>query len=94
MRKTSMSPRLPIALFTLLASSPLARADQFHYKPLLIGERAAGLGGAFTAISDDPSGVCLNPAGIAYAMDSYFSLSANALSFGEERYKSVFTTRD
>ena len=34
-----------------------AWAGQYHYHDILIGDRAAGLGGAYTAISDDPSGM-------------------------------------
>lgn len=42
-----------------------------------IGDRALGLGGAFTAISDDPSGSYYNPAGLAFAYDNQISLSVN-----------------
>ena len=54
------------------------RADENHYSNQLIGYRAAGLGGAYTAISDDPSGLYYNPAGIVYAQTSNLSASVNA----------------
>jgi len=47
-------------------------ADEFHYNNLLIGDRASGMGGAYTAISDDASGMYYNPAGIVYVTDKNF----------------------
>ena len=63
------------ALFSL--SLP-AYGDIFHYNNLLVGERAMGLGGAFTAVSDDASGMLYNPAGIAFAISNDISGSAQA----------------
>ena len=40
----------PALLLALLAGSAFARAND---QPYPIGERASGLGGAFTALSDD-----------------------------------------
>ena len=54
-------------------------ADQFHYNNFLMGTRAMGLGGAFTAVSDDASGLFYNPAGLAFALSNDISGSANAL---------------
>ena len=48
-----------------------------HYKNILIGGRAATMGGAFSAISDDASGVYYNPAGLVYVPYSTFSGSSN-----------------
>lgn len=44
------------------------QADVFHYSNLLIGDRAIGFGGAYTAIADDASGVYYNPAGLGFAL--------------------------
>ncbi|NLH48866.1 MAG: hypothetical protein GX444_09720 [Myxococcales bacterium] len=80
-------------LLLLCLALPLpAAAQNYQYYP--IGERAAGLGGAFVAIADDASGAYYNPAGLAEAAADSFSLSAtvygytkvamdNALGFGE-----------
>lgn len=46
------------------ASAPRARADDTHYQDYPLGGRSVGLGGAFAALSDDPSGVFFNPAGL------------------------------
>lgn len=77
-----------IALFCCI-SIHRAHADEYHYKDILIGERAAGLGGAFTAISDDPSGVYYNPAGLVYAFENYLSASANTLVSSQSVSKNV-----
>ncbi|RYZ71254.1 MAG: hypothetical protein EOP09_04915 [Proteobacteria bacterium] len=55
------STRLALAILTLSGAS--AYADQFHYHNLVVGERAMGLGGAFTAVADDASAIVYNPAG-------------------------------
>ena len=52
------------------------------------------MGGAFAAISDDPSGIFHNPAGIVFSMESYFSLTANAYSFSNEKFKDIVPGKD
>ncbi len=69
----------------------VAWADPYHYSDSLIGERAAGMGGAFTAISDDPSGAYYNPAGMANARYDSLALS---LSIYQLRYREVENYRD
>ncbi len=53
---------LAFALLFLLARA--ARADDTHYQDYALGGRASGIGGAYGAIADDPSGLFYNPAGI------------------------------
>jgi hypothetical protein len=68
------------ALWLLLAVTPSAsaqtdaplRQDPGH----AVGVRAAGMGGAFTAVADDGSAAFWNPAG--FASGSFFSLVADA----------------
>lgn len=67
----------------------VASADDYHYNNLLIGNRAAGLGGAYTAIADDPSGLYYNPAGIVYAVGSNISGSMNAYHTTNTTYKNA-----
>ncbi len=57
---------------------------------MLVGERASGLGGAYTAISDDPSGIYHNPAGIVFSLENYLSLSANGFTSGSTTYENVY----
>ncbi|MBI4745211.1 MAG: outer membrane protein transport protein, partial [Deltaproteobacteria bacterium] len=85
--------RIGFVFFLLLTShishlTP-AFADEYHYNNILIGDRAAGMGGAYTAISDDPSGLFYNPAGIAYTQGSNVSVSANAVHQTRTVYKDV-----
>lgn len=70
------------------------KADDYHYKNLLIGERAAGLGGTYTAISDDPTGLYYNPAGMVYGFENYISVSANTVNIQETRYVNVISGHD
>jgi hypothetical protein len=64
-------------MFFLLCSTA-TMADQMHYRNVISGERAQGLGGAYTAVADDASGVIYNPGGLAFAQSNDISGSANA----------------
>lgn len=63
-------------------------AGEFNHRNLLVGDRAIGLGGAYTALSDDPSGMFYNPAGIVHATRAG-STSLNAMSYAVTRYEDV-----
>lgn len=69
---------------------PGVLADLYHYQDILVGERASGLGGAYSAISDDPSGTYYNPAGLAFADKSYISISMNTIKNNKSDIKGVF----
>lgn len=73
-----------------LLSSPLTMADQYHYENMLIGDRAAGMGGAYTAVADDPSGLYYNPAGSVYVQGNSISGSMNAFHQTFTEYYDVF----
>jgi long-chain fatty acid transport protein len=64
-------------LFGLAARVPAARADESNFRPYLVGTRAAGMGGAFTALADDGSGAYYNPGGLAFVRRSQLSLSGS-----------------
>lgn len=66
------------ALLFLFSST--ARADFFNGRNLLLGERAALLGGAFTALADDGTAGYYNPAGLVQAPG--FTVSAAADIYG------------
>lgn len=74
--------------------SSFAWADQFHYQNVVLGERAQGLGGAFTAVADDASGVYYNPAGLAFAQSNDISGSANAIYGKIVTYKKTVAESD
>lgn len=79
-------------IFTILFAffvPALLLADDYHYNNTLIGDRAAGMGGAYIAVSDDPSGMYYNPAGLAYSTGRNLSASVNAFYNLEKTYKGV-----
>lgn len=76
-----------LIIIVALCGAKSTQADEYHYTNILIGERAAGMGGAYTAISDDPSGLYYNPAGIVYAPSPNISASVNAYNLQEKNYK-------
>jgi long-chain fatty acid transport protein len=78
----------------LLFFSPLATADENHYKNVLVGDRAATMGGAYNAISDDSSGAYYNPAGIAFAFGDSLSGSGNAYHSNKTTYKEAIADKD
>ena len=54
-----------------------ANAGEEHYTNIVVGERPAGLGGAYTAVADDSSGLYYNPAGVVYGAGKNLSVSTN-----------------
>lgn len=78
-------------LFAALAAGISAPTvgDDYHYNNLLIGDRASGMAGAYTAVSDDPSGLYYNPAGITYIGGRNLSASVNAYHITNIKYRDV-----
>jgi long-chain fatty acid transport protein len=81
-----------ILVMGLILLPSLASADDNHYVNMLIGNRASGLGGAYTAISDDPAGCFYNPAGIAFVPHSSLSASVNAFAKSTKTYKNALSS--
>ncbi len=79
-----------LAVFLPCLGTP-AVADDFHYNNLLIGDRASGMGGAYTAISDDATGLFYNPAAIVYASGQNFSASVNNFNYQTKKYEKVIS---
>ena len=63
-------------------------ADPYHYSNNLVGERAMGMGGAFTALSDEVAGAYYNPAGLIDIDDDYLALSMSIYQFRSREIKS------
>lgn len=76
-------------IVVFVVTSGVSTADEFHYNNMLIGDRASGMGGAYTGVSDDPSGLYYNPAGIVYTTGRNLSASVNAYYNTSKEYKSV-----
>lgn len=64
-------------------------ASWFNYNSFLIGERAAGMGGAYTAISNDPSGIYYNPAGVAFSKGGEMNLSTTGYYLEQMKIESI-----
>ncbi len=78
--------RLLVCAAAALVFAGSAHADEYHYNSTIIGERPAGMAGAYTAVSDDASGLFHNPAGTVYSFGSNLSVSANAFSTSSKKY--------
>lgn len=83
-----------LAPLGILCFSSVVFADQYHYNNIIIGDRALGLGGAYTAMADDSSGVFYNPAGLAFALSNDISGSANAFYWRKAVYKKALGNVD
>ncbi len=81
--------RAALLLVGLLVETNRAHADPFHYRNLLIGDRAVGLGGAYVALADDTSALFHNPAGAVYSQQ-LASATVNALSRTTTRFDGFF----
>lgn len=92
---SSLPNRLAALVLVALVLGPGAgaRADEFHYKDLLVGDRASGLGGAYTAVSDDAAGLYYNPAGTTYAEGGSLSASMTAFQVTRTDYEDVLGGR-
>ncbi len=86
MRKTISATGLLLVLCVALFDFP-AFADAYHYNDNLVGERAMGMGGAFTALSNEISGAYYNPAGLIGIDDDYISLSLSIYQFRSQTVK-------
>jgi len=73
----------------ILAPFSVSFADEYHYNNILVGDRASGMGGAYTAVSDDPTGMYYNPSGIMYSTMRNLSASVNAYYNLTKKYESV-----
>jgi long-chain fatty acid transport protein len=72
-----------VLVLSLFALAPSARAQDLNYQRFLIGDRALGMGGAFTGLADDASAAWYNPAGLAQLPSSSLSGSLSIDAFNE-----------
>ncbi len=86
--------KITTTVFFCLVVATVAFADDYHYINTLVGSRASGLAGAYTAVSEDPEGCFYNPAGIAFAAHNSLSASVNAFSWSKKTYKGALTSVD
>lgn len=73
------------AVCTLAFPARPAHAQSVAYRNVPVGERAIGMGGAFTGLADDTSAAYYNPAGLAWGYRAQLSGSLSLFAFGRTR---------
>ena len=81
--------RAGLGLVLVLAAGQATAWENNHIH-MLIGERPIGMGGAYAGVSDDPSGLFYNPAGIVYGHAPNLSASVNSWQQTQTTYKNAF----
>jgi long-chain fatty acid transport protein len=66
-----------LACIVVVLCGRVAVAQDASYQPYPMGERALGMGGAFTSMAGDPISSYYNPAGLVYGRSSTVSASLN-----------------
>lgn len=84
--------RLALLITLLACPSARVRADPFHAQTLPLGQRALGMGGAFTAVADDPSSAYYNPAGLSMTSDNALSASLTLTAFDRSSIEGGYRT--
>jgi long-chain fatty acid transport protein len=72
-----------IALFLFMLTLPSGAMSSGISKPVNVGSKAIGMGGAFVGIADDPTAIYHNPAGIAFLPGRQFEIGFDALVTNE-----------
>jgi hypothetical protein len=70
-----------LSAFACVGVASAARADDAHHRNNLLGDRALGMGGAWTGLADDPSAAYYNPAGLGMAPRRSLSASMQVDGF-------------
>jgi long-chain fatty acid transport protein len=66
---------------TMMLSAQSVFAGYFNNYQYVIGERSAGMGGAYTSLADDSTALWYNPAGLARINDLHLNISATGFSY-------------
>ena len=76
---------MQMAWVGLACSAAVAMAGEANYQPFIVGERAAGMGGAVVATADGMDACFYNPAGLGGEQRD--SISINGTLYGIQEYK-------
>jgi hypothetical protein len=71
-----------------------ADAQALYYRTIPIGERAMGMGGAYTGIANDPSATYYNPAGIVTGGRFQLMGSLSSIVFTRRKVENAFSAED
>lgn len=92
--KFNVNKKKILFIIYLIFKFNYSMADWQHHNSFLIGERAAGMGGAYTAISNDPSGIYYNPGGVAFTKNTEISLSTVGYFIEDIKVDSIYGFSD
>ncbi|MBI5207674.1 MAG: outer membrane protein transport protein [Candidatus Firestonebacteria bacterium] len=81
-------------MFLVLFTANNCFSEIYYTSDVLIGEKAIGLGGAFSAIADSPEACFYNPAGLVLATVPYLSVSAQVAEYSEQKGKFLFSKNE
>jgi len=70
---------------TLAGFSLPALADLYNHKIVLIGDKAAALGGAFSGLADDATATYYNPAGLTQIKNIKLNVSAQVVQYQKQQ---------
>ena len=83
----SIKKLITFTLISLCTSTAFAGVDPAAYLKTGVGARALSMGGAYTSISDEPTAIYWNPAGLALVNQVAFS--AMGQSLGSSKWESL-----
>ena len=69
----------------LAAFMTAARADLYNHKIVLVGDKGAALGGAFTGLADDATATYYNPAGLTQIKNIKLNVSAQVVQYQKQK---------
>lgn len=69
------------AVSFILLFAQQAFAQSYNNYQYILGERAAGIGGAYIALANDSTALWYNPSGLARISDFSMNVSANTYSY-------------
>jgi long-chain fatty acid transport protein len=88
-------PLLQVAVALSACALPtIAIAGPYNFSDVLIGDRAMGMGGAFSGVADDSSALYYNPAGLGFATSANLSAAVNAFQYTRRNYQKVFAGKE
>lgn len=73
------------ACLILCLSCLPASADLFNHKIVLVGDKGAALGGAFTGLADDATATFYNPAGLTQIKNIKLNVSAQVVQYQKQK---------
>ncbi len=83
--KQTLIIKLGLGCYLIFCLQPNAFADDTHYQDFLVGTRAVGVGGAFAGLSNDASGLWINPGGLSFTKWSDVNIATSFYGFDYQK---------